>query len=69
MVSDSSKTLFKPGQKVLKAGIYNVLHAEHRLPHKVSFKAKGKFPLCKQCGDRVRFELVTETENGAKLVP
>lgn len=43
---------------VPKAGIYKVMHAEHRLPHKASFKAREKFPTCGKCAAQVRFELL-----------
>jgi len=58
MDSDSSRKLYKPGQVVPKAGIYKVMHAEHRLPHKASFKARDKFPACGKCAAMVRFELL-----------
>jgi hypothetical protein len=64
MASDSSRTLYNPGQIVPKAGIYKVMHAEHRLPHKASFKAGGEFPSCRQCGMKVRFELLLAAEEG-----
>jgi hypothetical protein len=66
MASDSSKTVYKPGQVVPKAGIYKVSHAEHRLPHHASFKAGDKFPLCSKCADGVRFELIVaaDVDNG-----
>jgi hypothetical protein len=38
------------------------LHAEHRSPHKASFKAHEKFPQCGQCAAQVRFELVVAAE-------
>ncbi len=66
MDSDSSKTVYKPGQVVPKAGIYRVSHAEHRLPHRASFKAGDQFPPCTKCADHVRFELMmaADVENG-----
>ena len=66
MVSDSSKIVYKPGQVVPKAGIYRVSHAEHRLPHKASFKAGDQFPQCAKCADDVRFELTVaaDVDNG-----
>ncbi|HZD96307.1 MAG TPA: hypothetical protein VE133_18740 [Candidatus Sulfotelmatobacter sp.] len=68
MVSDFSRTQFKPGEVVPTAGIYKVLHAQHRLPHKASFKAQEKFPLCHKCEAQVRFELLVpvEEENGKR---
>ena len=43
---------------VPKAGIYKVVHADHRLPHKASFKAREKFPECGKCSGLVRYELL-----------
>jgi hypothetical protein len=34
------------------------VHAEHRLPHKATFKAREKFPACGKCARQVRFELL-----------
>ena len=62
MASDSSKTLYKPGQEVPKAGIYKVSHAHHRLPHKATFKAHETFPACHKCDTQVRFELLVPVE-------
>lgn len=64
MDSDSNRKLYKPGQVVPKAGIYKVVHAEHRMPHKASFKARDKFPACGQCASRVRFELLLAASDG-----
>jgi hypothetical protein len=47
------------------AGIYKVLHAEHRLPHKASFKARDKFPACSKCASQVRFELLMAAGDSA----
>ncbi|HKV93853.1 MAG TPA: hypothetical protein VJW20_15000 [Candidatus Angelobacter sp.] len=45
------------------AGIYKVSHAQHRLPHKATFKANERFPVCHKCDKLVRFELITPAEN------
>ena len=66
MDSDSSKKRYKPGQVVPKAGIYKVLHAEHRLPHKATFKARDKFPPCSKCAANVRFELMAVADDAGK---
>jgi hypothetical protein len=69
MASDSSKTVYKPGQTVPKSGIYKVSHVEHRLPHRASFKAQEQFPACAHCAEQVRFELVLaakDEESGGK---
>lgn len=63
MDSDSSKTVYKPGQVVPQAGIYKVSHAEHRLPHKATFKAGDHFPPCAKCEAGVRFELMLAAED------
>jgi hypothetical protein len=41
------------------------MHAEHRLPHKASFKARDKFPACSKCASQVRFELLMAAGDGA----
>jgi hypothetical protein len=40
------------------------MHAEHRLPHKASFKARDKFPACSKCASHVRFELLMAASDG-----
>jgi hypothetical protein len=63
MDSDSTtKTIYKPGELVPKAGIYKVSHAQHRLPHKATFKARERFPACNKCDKLVRFELLVPAE-------
>jgi hypothetical protein len=62
---DSSRKLYKPGQVVPKAGIYKLVHAEHRLPHKASFKAHDKFPACGKCASKVPFKLLLAAGDGA----
>ena len=64
MVTDSTKTLYRPGQVVPTEGIYKVSHAGHRLPHKARFKAREKFPSCSKCTALVRFELLHESHEG-----
>jgi hypothetical protein len=63
MDSDSSKTIYKPGEVVPRAGIYKVSHAQHRLPHKATFKARERFPVCHKCNKLVRFELLAAAED------
>jgi hypothetical protein len=58
MATDSIKMFYRPGQIVPTAGIYKVVHAGHRLPHKARFLAREKFPLCSKCTALVRFELL-----------
>jgi hypothetical protein len=40
------------------------MHAEHRLPHKATFKARDKFPVCGKCAGQVRFELLMAAGDG-----
>ncbi|HET9838083.1 MAG TPA: hypothetical protein VFR84_07600 [Candidatus Angelobacter sp.] len=47
---------------VPKAGIYKVSHAQHRLPHKATFKANETFPTCHKCDTAVRFQLLNPVE-------
>jgi hypothetical protein len=45
------------------------VHAEHRQPHRASFKAQEDFPPCTQCSDQVTFELMLaakDEEQGGK---
>ncbi|HET9281107.1 MAG TPA: hypothetical protein VFR24_04005 [Candidatus Angelobacter sp.] len=48
------------------AGIYKVSHAQHRLPHKATFKANERFPVCHKCDNQVRFELLTSAEENER---
>jgi hypothetical protein len=49
---------FKPGDTVLTTGIYTARHYQHRLPHDVFAVEGDRFPACRGCGARIRFELV-----------
>lgn len=60
----SGKTLYQPGEKVPKAGIYRVLHKDHRSPHETGLRSEQTFPACNKCGKNVRFELVMPVSNG-----
>jgi hypothetical protein len=62
MVSDSSKTICKPGERVQKPGIYQVIHDGHRQAHEASFRLNETFPRCNSCKGRVRFQLVKEAQ-------
>ena len=39
-------------------GIYRVHHDSHRLMHEATLLGGTFFPICKQCGKEVRFELI-----------
>jgi hypothetical protein len=55
-----AKMSYKPGDGVPITGVYRVIHdSAHttQQPERV-IENVGRFPKCKHCGDRVRFELV-----------
>ncbi|HUP07363.1 MAG TPA: hypothetical protein VMU47_09430 [Caldimonas sp.] len=52
----------KPGEKVAKSGIYDVVHdrmdgERHAHDHRVSVVSGTKFPPCRGCGHGVRYRL------------
>jgi len=49
---------FISGQRVPASGIYQVRHAEHRLPHEVTLLRDQQFPPCARCGTAVHFKVV-----------
>jgi hypothetical protein len=57
-----AEQVYKPGEKPPLAGIYQVMHYRHRLYHEVTILEGHEFPLCRGCGDRVRFRLVRPAE-------
>jgi CheY-like chemotaxis protein len=52
----------KPGDLVTVSGIYRIVHDRHRRPHEGVLVVGQRFPSCRQCGDRVRFELILTRE-------
>ena len=53
---------YKSGQVVPRDGIYRVSHHKHRQPHESVLTRGLRFPICKVCRDKVRFEPVTAVE-------
>jgi hypothetical protein len=49
---------FRPGELVPHSGIYRVYHEAHRLMHEATLLINEPFPCCKQCGPKVRFQLI-----------
>ncbi len=45
----------KPGEIVALAGVYWVIHHEHRGKHQVFLDGGTLFPLCRRCHEKVRF--------------
>jgi len=51
-------TLYKPGEKVPRSGIYRVAHDSHHVEHEVTCVWGDRFPPCNHCGMAPRFVLV-----------
>ena len=57
--SGKHASMFLPGQPVLESGIYEVIHDKnHRQAHEAVMYHSDLFPVCDQCGLRVRFKLI-----------
>lgn len=48
-------TSYKPGETVPFSAIYRIEHQIHRMMHHATLPEGMQFPLCKRCGNRVRF--------------
>jgi len=53
---------FAPGEPARSTGVYRVIHDLHRSPHTATVLKGDEFPVCKKCGDRVRYQLWLESE-------
>jgi hypothetical protein len=53
-----ANSVYKPGDKVPFNGIYCIDHHLHRLMHEATLIEGTRFPLCRKCGNKVRFSLV-----------
>jgi len=49
---------FKAGDEVPESGVYTVIHEHHRPSHSATIFKGERFPVCAQCGPKVRFMLV-----------
>jgi hypothetical protein len=49
---------YRPGDTVPRSGVYRVEHHSHRLMHEATLVAESRFPVCKQCRNKVRFCLL-----------
>ena len=58
LVRESMAKEFKTGEVVPQSGIYQVVHAEHRLAHEVTLLRANPFPPCAECGNKVVFALL-----------
>ena len=59
---------FKPGERVPKSGIYDVIHdkldgEDHAQPHQVTAIAGTVFPACRGCKGSVTFRLYQAAEH------
>ena len=54
---------YKPGEVIPESGIYRVQHDAHRLMHTATLLRATLFPLCRRCGQRVRFELLRQVKS------
>jgi hypothetical protein len=59
---------YRPGELVPSSGLYRVTHEEHRLMHEATLLAGDRFPLCKQCKRKVRFELRRAVKNPTQII-
>lgn len=50
-----------PGDICAQSGLYEVIHLDHRAPHRVIVSANDIFPPCKYCGANVRFRLLIQS--------
>jgi CheY-like chemotaxis protein len=60
---------YTSGQVVPRDGIYRVIHQKHRDSHESVLTRGMRFPNCKTCGDKVRFEPLTAVEPVSGLSP
>ena len=47
---------FSPNSEVPEDGVFWVHHYQHREAHLVQISRGERFPPCKKCGERVRYE-------------
>lgn len=59
---------YQPGEVVPESGVYRVSHDEHRLMHEATLLAGDRFPICKRCKHKVRFELRRPVRNPNQII-
>lgn len=57
------KEEYRPGETAPAAGIYEVVHAGHRMPHLAILLRGETFPSCRTCKDAVRFRLARPADH------
>lgn len=50
-----------------ESGVYRVLHESHRLMHEATLLAGERFPICKECKHKVRFEMRRAVKNPTRI--
>lgn len=55
------------GERILRSGLYRVIHEAHPLPSSVTLVAGQIFPRCAECSAPVRFTLVRPMDYLDKL--
>lgn len=56
-----------PGEKVGRAGVYRAHHQRHRPSHNSILQQGETFPLCRVCGDAVRFEFIQTVNESEEI--
>ena len=54
--------VYKPGNLIKVSGVYKIDHRQHSLVHEATLVKGERFPLCRTCGDKVRFTLLRQVE-------
>ena len=66
-VSSGDDLLIRPGALCDRGGIYQVIHREHRAPHKALVRVGDTFPRCRACGEAVRFRLIKQVSESQPM--
>lgn len=53
---------YMPGDVAPRTGVYVVIHQRHRLSHLALAEEGEVFPVCRKCGNDVRFKLHLRTQ-------
>ena len=59
-MQDRRRPTLLSGDRISRAGVYRVEHAEHVLPLEVSLPAGETFPVCEACDAPVKFSLLRD---------
>jgi hypothetical protein len=56
----------KSNDLVPETGVYRVSHSQHRLPEEVTLIKGGRFPVCSQCEEAVKFKLAAAAPSAGR---